>query len=205
MSRSQRIKRIGKTSYPSLLKVYQQYINRNHIQRPAWKQVMSTARSKRPQGQTLCSKVTRIVLLALQALSACVVAGIMFFFIGHLREQSYTIPWMFFMVSRSRTSHIIPLVATNDPDQQLQGAAITTLLTIVLLSLWKWFRGPSPILSCCLQAFFFVVWTIGFGLLANAMQGTITRPCTTAYWGNDEGVRVCDLYKILFGGAAVGV
>jgi hypothetical protein len=80
-----------------------------------------------------------------------------------------------------------------------------TILTGILIAIWNWWKGTSPIVSACVSGFLFALWSVGFGLLANAMNTTITRPCTIEYWGTDEGVNVCTLYKVLFAGAGAGV
>lgn len=93
------------------------------------------------------------------------------------------------------------------PILQLQGAALTTLITTALLGIWTWCvrRGQaSPVASGASSLFNFLLWAAAFGLVADAMKYTLTRPCTVAYWADGQGVMICSLHKTLFTGAAVG-
>lgn len=48
-----------------------------------------------------------------------------------------------------------------------------------------------------------VVWIVGLGFLADAMRWTLLRQCNTTLWGNDQGVLLCALYKLLFSASFV--
>lgn len=168
---------------------------------------MAPKRSNKPPRRSLYPCVTSYLIQVLQVLSACTVSGVMFFFISHLHGKSYTMPWMFFMVSRHLSLQEVP---HPFPDSililcKLQASALLTLIAILGLSIWGCLRGPIPFIGSIIHGVLFVSWGIGFGLLAHAMSTTITRPCTTVYWGNSQGLQICTLYKALFAGAAMGV
>jgi len=172
---------------------------------------MAPKKSNKPPRRSLYPCLAFYLIQAFQVLSSCVVAGVMFFFVSHLRQQNYAIPWMFFMVSRggSTKDRVFKPVAPRPYriliPRKLQASAILTLITILVLSLWSCFRGPIPLASSIVHGVLFIAWGVGFGLLANAMSSTLTRPCTSVYWGNSQGIQICTLYKALFAGAAVGV
>ena len=42
-----------------------------------------------------------------------------------------------------------------------------------------------------------VLWGVSLGLLLRAMGKTTTVSCSANNWGNDAGVRVCHLFKLL--------
>jgi len=88
---------------------------------------------------------------------------------------------------------------------QLQGSALTTIITLILLRGWSLFRGPIPQVCWPVSALLTGTWAGGFGTLVEALRDNITVPCTTVYWGNDQGIMVCTLYKTLFVGAGVGL
>jgi hypothetical protein len=44
-------------------------------------------------------RIVFYVVKVLQIISACAVAGVMFFFIAHLNSKKSSVPWMFYIVS----------------------------------------------------------------------------------------------------------
>jgi hypothetical protein len=43
-----------------------------------------------------------------------------------------------------------------------------------------------------------LLWTAGMALMIWNMYGTLGHSCTTANWGNSDGVMICNQYKALF-------
>ncbi|KAK2135908.1 hypothetical protein NOF04DRAFT_1000050 [Fusarium oxysporum II5] len=119
-----------------------------------------------------------------QVISSCAVAGIMFFFIAHLNQERVKIPWMFFF---------------------LQGSALATLISNTAMGIWIVLRSPVPKTSAVVNTVLVALWTIGYGLLINAIEPTILIPCTKRRWGNDRGILVCGLYKTLLAAGGTGL
>jgi hypothetical protein len=46
-------------------------------------------------------------------------------------------------------------------------------------------------------------WALAFGALARAMGKTALERCDVYNWGNDDGIRVCHMYKALLGFTAL--
>jgi len=53
----------------------------------------------RPGRLSLYPKIPFYIAIFFQLLSSLAVAGIMFYFIGHLTKQGFKLPWMFYFVS----------------------------------------------------------------------------------------------------------
>lgn len=63
-----------------------------------------------------------------------------------------------------------------------------------LLVFWK----LSTILVLVVDWLCLVLWIISWGALAQALKKNVVATCNTANWGNSDGVRVCNFYKIAF-------
>ncbi|KAH7356010.1 hypothetical protein BKA66DRAFT_539456 [Pyrenochaeta sp. MPI-SDFR-AT-0127] len=120
----------------------------------------------------------------IQFITSGTVAGVMIFFVHHLRDSHIKIPWMFFL---------------------LQGAALTTILWLAVSSLLQYWHRLSPLINAIVNGFTGCVWIGAFGLLAYRMGSLTVRGCSTEIWGTDQGVLVCQLYKLLFSAAVVAI
>lgn len=60
-------------------------------------------------------------------------------------------------------------------------------------------------LNVIVNGFTGIVWIAAFSLLAWRMKSITFRGCTTELWGNDQGILVCQLYKVLFSAAIVAM
>lgn len=60
-------------------------------------------------------------------------------------------------------------------------------------------------MNAIVNGFTSCVWIGAFSLLAWRMGNLTVRACSTELWGSDKGVLVCQLYKVLFGAACVGM
>lgn len=58
--------------------------------------------------------------------------------------------------------------------------------------------GLSTKLSIILNVILILLWALSLGLMSYSMYGTIMTSCTTEYWGNATGIKVCRTYKALF-------
>jgi hypothetical protein len=119
-----------------------------------------------------------------QSIASVVVAGEMFYFIYWLKHGGYKIPWMFFF---------------------LQGAALATLITLVVTGILRWRHRLSALLNGAINFVASALWIAGFGLLADAMSETIFDACVPALWGNQTGLKICRLYKLLFAASLLGM
>jgi hypothetical protein len=139
---------------------------------------------KLPKGVLPYPRFVFYLVKALQITSSCCIAGIMFFFIAHLNKEKSSIPWMFYF---------------------LQGSAMLTLVTNLVMGLWIFFRSWIPKISATVNGILAATWAAGYGLLIDAMKSTIATPCSVAYWGDNRGILICSLYKTLLAAGAVGL
>ncbi|KAM5342200.1 hypothetical protein ACJ41O_015231 [Fusarium nematophilum] len=129
-------------------------------------------------------RIPFFIAKAFQVTSSCVVAGVMFFFIAHLYKEHVRVPWMFFF---------------------LQGSAMATLVSNLVMGLWIVFRSPVPKTSAVVNTVLAALWAAGYGLLIDAIEPTIMMPCTARRWGNGRGILVCSLYKTLLAAGGTGL
>jgi len=124
------------------------------------------------------------VIRTAQLLAAVVVSADVVYFSLHLMHGRYKLPWMFYF---------------------LQGAASLTILTIAVTSILYCCHRLHALYNAIVNIILFIIWSVGFSLLTNNMRGTLLRQCTIHMWGDSTGVRVCQLYKIMFSLSALGV
>lgn len=89
--------------------------------------------------------------------------------------------------------------------QQLQAAALTTILWLAVSSLLQYWHRLSPLANAIINGFTGCVWIGAFSLLSYRMGSLTVRGCSTEVWGTDQGVLVCQLYKLLFSAAVVAM
>ncbi|KAF2464852.1 uncharacterized protein BDR25DRAFT_318847 [Lindgomyces ingoldianus] len=118
-----------------------------------------------------------------QAVASLIVAGEMFYFVYQLKHGGFRVPWMFFF---------------------LHAAALYTLITLVVTGLLHWRHRLSALFNGSLNVVACGLWVGGFGMLADAESETILDACTFTYWGNNTGVKICRLYKLLFAASLFG-
>jgi len=111
-----------------------------------------------------------------QLLSSLIVATFLFYFIGHLLEENYKIPWTFILLSAVSTLTPLALVATTILHQC---------------------RTLPTRLSLLINAGLSTLWCLGLALLLWNVSGTLARRCTLANWSSEAGVMVCRMYKAL--------
>ncbi|KAJ5634483.1 hypothetical protein N7528_002325 [Penicillium herquei] len=110
-------------------------------------------------------------------ISSLIVAIILAVFIYHLHADGYKLPYAF----------LILLIA-----------ALLSLVNVILTAFMNCSCGLSTILSMVMNAICLVIWAIGLGLMSYNVAHTILTSCSTQYWGNSTGERVCELYKAVF-------
>lgn len=82
---------------------------------------------------------------------------------------------------------------------QLQSAALATIVALVVITVVGiCLRKASMLSNLLIDIFLSILWVVAFSLLSNAMRSTLLRECTVILWGDDQGVRICVLYKLLF-------
>ncbi|ORY18718.1 hypothetical protein BCR34DRAFT_595947 [Clohesyomyces aquaticus] len=118
-----------------------------------------------------------------QLVASAIVAGEMFYFIYQLKHGGYRIPWMFFF---------------------LHAAALFTVISLFVTGFLHWRHRLSAVFNGGVNMVASALWIAGFGLLADAESETLLDACTYTYWGNDFGVNMCRLYKLLFAAALFG-
>ncbi|KAF2177222.1 hypothetical protein K469DRAFT_644711, partial [Zopfia rhizophila CBS 207.26] len=120
---------------------------------------------------------------AFQLLAAMIVAGEMFYFVYQLKHGGHRVPWMFFF---------------------LHGAALFTLIALMITGFLHCRHRLPAVLNGGTNIVASALWVGGFGLLADAMKETILDACTPVWWGNDTGITICRLYKLLFAASLLG-
>lgn len=62
----------------------------------------------------------------------------------------------------------------------------------------------SPLINMIFNFPILLLWTVGMGLMIWNMYGTLGHTCSTANWGNEDGVSICHQYKALFSFVVIG-
>jgi hypothetical protein len=62
----------------------------------------------------------------------------------------------------------------------------------------------SPRINLFINIPLFILWVVGIGLLGWNMTGTLLHACSITNWGNDTGMRICNIYKTLFAFVVIG-
>ncbi|KAI5849835.1 hypothetical protein BZA05DRAFT_401694 [Tricharina praecox] len=130
-------------------------------------------RSKRPSS---FPKLVFFLLRLVQLICAVSVIGILAYFLYHLWQDGYTTPYEFSL---------------------LDFASAATLLNLLITSVLLCCCGLSPLYVLIFDTLLFIVWAVSFGLLVRSMGSTTTQSCSTANWGNADGIRVCHMFKTL--------
>ncbi|KAI9733954.1 MAG: hypothetical protein M1834_002611 [Cirrosporium novae-zelandiae] len=123
------------------------------------------------------------IIRGLQLISSMVVSGIMFYFMYHLKHDSYKIPWTFLL---------------------LLAVSLCTIVALCITMGLYIFRTLNPMANLIANAILSLLWVVGFGLLSWNMSGTLTAVCNVSNWGNSLGMMVCRIYKALFSFALFG-
>ncbi|KAF8246724.1 hypothetical protein K440DRAFT_661827 [Wilcoxina mikolae CBS 423.85] len=121
-------------------------------------------------------KIPFFIVRLLQFLCCVVVLGVLGFFQYHLWADGYRTPYEFSL---------------------LDFAASATLLNIFVTTIFVCCCGLSPLYIIIVDSILTILWAACFGLLLKAMGKTTTETCDVKNWGNDAGVRVCHLFKVL--------
>ncbi|KAJ9407596.1 hypothetical protein DTO045G8_4608 [Paecilomyces variotii] len=109
--------------------------------------------------------------------STLIVGGIMGFFIYHLHQDGFRLPWAFLVITIT---------------------AVLTLINFVFTSCIHCCSGVPPLWSLFFNFVLFMLWTSSLGLLGWSMSGTLMTTCDTSNWGTETGIMVCRVYKVLF-------
>ncbi|KAF2728411.1 hypothetical protein EJ04DRAFT_504099 [Polyplosphaeria fusca] len=124
------------------------------------------------------------ILRSAQLVSSIIVAGIMFYFLRELSQAHYRLPWTFLLLLTVSLLTIVFLTAT-----------------IVLHCCY----GLNPILNLGLNSLLFILWAVGFALLAWWTSSTLSHVCNRANWDTNMGISICRVYKALFSFALLGL
>lgn len=81
---------------------------------------------------------------------------------------------------------------------QVLAASLLTLICLLFTTLVQCCGRLSPFFNMLLNIPLLILWICGLGLLGWGIYGTLTHSCTKANWGNDDGVMICQEYKVLF-------
>jgi len=122
-------------------------------------------------------------LRSAQLLASMIVGAIMSYFIYHLTQDHWGTPWTFIVLT------VVSLLT------------VAFLLFTIILHL---FTGLKAQLNLALNTLLFVLWGMGFGMLAYWMSGTLKHHCDVSNWTDDTGIMVCRIYKALFSFALLG-
>jgi hypothetical protein len=118
-----------------------------------------------------------MILRFFQLLWALIVIGVLAYFVYHLRQDNFSVPWEFSI---------------------LDLAAALTLINLVVNSALFLCWSVSAVAVIVVDLILTVLWGVAFGMLTKAMGQTITQSCSTDNWGDSAGVQVCNMFKVLF-------
>jgi len=121
----------------------------------------------------------------MQLLSSLVVSGIMSYFIYHLRDEHYPIPWTFI---------------------NLLCISIATIASLTVTIILYNFTYLPPKFNLILNGLITLFWFLGLGLLSMSIATThvLNKACTTEVWNGSDAAGVCRDYKALWGMTLVG-
>ncbi|KAJ9620268.1 hypothetical protein H2203_008033 [Taxawa tesnikishii (nom. ined.)] len=119
-----------------------------------------------------------------QLISSLVVGCIMLYFCYHLTHDHWNVPWTFIVLT------------------------VVSILTVFFLTVTIILHccfGLNPAFNLGLNTCLFVLWGMGFGMLAWWMWGTLTHYCDVLNWNDSTGIMVCRIYKALFTFSLLGL
>jgi MFS family permease len=142
-----------------------------------------------------------------QLVSSIIVSGILSYFVWQLNHDKFYIPWTYLLVSilACRSSH--PHFKDSQPDFLLQLLTVSGLTTLSLLItiVLHLYTGIHPHTNMITNSILLVIWAVGFALYTWWSSGTLTHACNKQNWRNSIGIRVCQLFKVLFTFTLVGL
>lgn len=83
-------------------------------------------------------------------------------------------------------------------------AVILLMLSLLIGTILYFCVHLSPLINMIFNIPILLLWTVGMGLMIWNMYGTLGHTCTTANWGNNDGVSICQQYKALFSFVVIG-
>lgn len=83
-------------------------------------------------------------------------------------------------------------------------AQILLLLSLFIGTALYFCVHLSPLINMIFNFPILLLWTAGMGLMIWNMYGTLGHTCSTANWGNEDGVSICNQYKALFTFVVIG-
>ena len=81
---------------------------------------------------------------------------------------------------------------------QLLAVSLLTLITLAITFLFHICSTLSPRVNLFINIPLVILWIIGMGLLGWNMTGTLFHSCSISNWGNDTGIKICNIYKTVF-------
>lgn len=88
---------------------------------------------------------------------------------------------------------------------QLTVVSILTVFFLTVTIILHCCFGLNPAFNLGLNTCLFVLWGMGFGMLAWWMWGTLTHYCDVLNWNDSTGIMVCRIYKALFTFSLLGL
>ncbi|KAI5778186.1 hypothetical protein EDC01DRAFT_377428 [Geopyxis carbonaria] len=128
------------------------------------------------KGPSAIPKNAFFIVRFLQLFCCIIVLGVLGYFQYNLYNDGYSNPFEFAL---------------------LDTVAAIAVLNITVSSFFICCCGLSPLYMLIVDALLAVFWAVGFGMLVKAMGTTTTQTCSTTNWGNADGVRICNMYKVL--------
>jgi hypothetical protein len=96
-------------------------------------------------------------------------------------------------------------LGVDDADNlQMLLAEILLLLSLTIGTILYFCVHLSPLINMIFNFPILLLWTVGMGLMIWNMYGTLGHSCSTANWGNADGVSICNQYKALFSFVVIG-
>ncbi|KAF1911086.1 hypothetical protein BDU57DRAFT_598853 [Ampelomyces quisqualis] len=119
-----------------------------------------------------------------QLVSSMIVSAILSYFVWQLNHDKFYIPWTYLLL--------------------LTVSGLTTLSLLITIVL-HFYTGIHPHTNMITNSVLLLIWAVGFALYTWWSSGTLTHACNKQNWGNSIGIRVCQLFKVLFTFTIVGL
>jgi len=122
-----------------------------------------------------------LIIKLFQAFCALLVLMIMSFFIFHLKQDKYQVPWQFLTI---------------------EALAALTFLDVLILGTLFCCGALNPLIALIAEAILSLLWAFGAGILGKGMGGNTVRSC--GVWRTHQGMVVCHLFKTSFAFCILG-
>jgi len=134
-----------------------------------------------------------------QLVSSIIVGSVLVFFVHHIRDEGFSVPWTFLLV-RLCLFPLLPRPHVTEVANalgQLLTVSIFTILALLHTTLLHFTRSLAPRVDLLANSALSALWILGLALLTWNLGWTLGHRCIAPHWRNEPGIMVCRLYKAL--------